>query len=345
MDWPLDYLKTVKEIKVFGIFLMDSYRSMVKRNWDYRFEKFQEVVNSWSPRILETLTQRVEVLRMFALSRVYYVASILPVRITMVRKFEKTMGKFIWTASGKLLRVPIDELKNETVKGGLNVPCVLSMCNSLLLSQLAGLVVEGRVSELITVVGWKSLTNKLVYAEYAKAFTVTKVEREAVFPYKDVWRRVNLPVLTAVARDSLFLLVHNKYPVKERLFRIGLAVDPYCEVCPGGIICDVEHFFCSCSTVTLVWRWVRGRVVEMLGAGGAQVSNWEMINLVLPTSTFDKEIVWLVGTYVTRVWEEISVRGGALVKAEQFFGFLRFKYRLAQLGSRTPLDLIPGFFG
>ena len=83
----------------------------------------------------------------------------------------------------------------------------------------------------------------------------------------------------------------------------------------------------------------------MLGAGGAQVSNWEMINLVLPTSTFDKEIVWLVGTYVTRVWEEISVRRGALVKAEQFFGFLRFKYRLAQLGSRTPIDLIPGFFG
>ena len=150
----------------------------------------------------------------------------------------------------------------------------------------------------------------MLTAEYAKAFTVTKVEREAVFPYKDVWRRVNLPVLTAVARESLFLLVHNKYPVKERLFRVGLAVDPYCEVCPGGSICDVEHFFCSCSTVTLVWRWVRGRVVEMLGAGGAQVSNWEIINLVLPTSTFDKEIVWLVGSYVTRVWEEIFVRGG-----------------------------------
>ena len=45
----------------------------------------------------------------------------------------------------------------------------------------------------------------MLTAEYAKAFTVTKVEREAVFPYKDVWRRVNLPVLTDVARDSLFL--------------------------------------------------------------------------------------------------------------------------------------------
>ena len=70
-----------------------------------------------------------------------------------------------------------------------------------------------------------------------------------------------------------------------------------------------------------------------------------MINLVLLTSTFVKEIVWLIGTYVTRVWEENSVRGGARVKAEQFFGFLRFKYRVAQLGSRTPLNFIPGLFG
>ena len=50
--------------------------------------------SSWSPRVLETLSQRVEVLRVFALSRVYYLASILPINVTMVRKFEKEMAKF-----------------------------------------------------------------------------------------------------------------------------------------------------------------------------------------------------------------------------------------------------------
>ena len=50
--------------------------------------------SSWSPRVLETLSQRVEVLRVFALTRVYYVASILPINVTMVRKFEKEMAKF-----------------------------------------------------------------------------------------------------------------------------------------------------------------------------------------------------------------------------------------------------------
>ena len=66
-DWPLAYLKTVKEIKIFGIFVMDSYRSMIVRNWEFRFGKFQDVVMSWSPRILDTLAQRVNVLKVLLL--------------------------------------------------------------------------------------------------------------------------------------------------------------------------------------------------------------------------------------------------------------------------------------
>ena len=76
--WPLHYVRTVKEIKVFGVFVMDSYKEMLKRNWSYRFDKFESAVLSWSSRVLETIFQRVEVLKTFALSRIIYLASILP---------------------------------------------------------------------------------------------------------------------------------------------------------------------------------------------------------------------------------------------------------------------------
>ena len=387
-DWPLDYLKPVKEIKVFGIFLMDSYRSMIKKNWDFRFDKFDNVIKSWAPRILETLSQRVEVLRLFALSRVFYVASILPIRVTMVRKFERVMGKFLWNSSGKVLRVPMGELKNGPEQGGLSMPCLLSQCKSLLLSQLirllksgdrkslqhvgywvgellgdlvvgidggdhandlpeyyayvADVVVEAKVSELISIGGWRSLTCKSIYKEHAKKFPVSRVETEAGISYKDVWRRLSSPVLTAVAKDVMYLLVHNKLPIRERLFRIGLANDPYCEYCPGGIISDVEHFFCSCSRVNHVWGWVRARLVEMLGVNSANASNWELLNLHLPRSGNEKETVWLIGTYVERTWEDIFVHGRAWLRGEQFFGFLRFKYKADQFGARMPLNVIPG---
>ena len=68
---------------------------------------------SWSSRILDTLQQREEVIRVFALSRVYYVASILPIRTSLVKKFESLMGNFIWKGSGKVLRVALEELKND----------------------------------------------------------------------------------------------------------------------------------------------------------------------------------------------------------------------------------------
>ena len=386
--WPLDYLKTVKEVKIFGIFFMDSYRSMIKKNWEFRFERFQDVIKSWSPRILETLVQRVEVVKVFALSRVYYVASILPIRVTMIKKFEKVIGSFLWNASGKVLRVPIGELYNCIEAGGLGLPSIQSMGNSLLLSQLlrllksgdtksmehvdywmgeilgdlevglgrgehaqvvpeyfahlAGLVADALAADLISGSDWREVTNKLIYMDHAKSFVVPKVERESGVQYKGVWRKLFSPVLTAGAKDVLFLLVHNKLPVRERLFRIGLAVDPYCEHCPGGVVGDVEHFFCTCDKVAQVWDWVRGRLVELMGGNGANVSNWELINLFLPDSHRSKDMVWMLGTYAAKVWEEIQVRGKLMLRLEVFFGFMTFKYREAQLGSRLSLGTTPG---
>ena len=380
----------MQELKIFGVFFVDSYRSMIKRNWDFRFVKFLDVIKSWSPRVLETLSQRVEVLKVFALSRVYYIASILPINITMVRKFEKEMGKFLWTASGKVLRVSINELKNIPEKGGQGLPCILSRCKSLMLSQLlrllrsgdekclghvgfwigellggfvagldggehaddvpvyfdflANLVVEAMAADLVTTENWKTVTNRVIYLEHAEAFPVPKVEVEAGVSYKAVWQRLSSPILTAPARDVLFLLLHNKLPVKERMFRIALAVDPYCDFCPGAVICDVVHYFCTCVRVSQVWGWLRARLVGMLGDNSGQCSDWELLNLFHPSSNSEKESIWLIGTYVARVWEETFVRGGTMVKGEQFFGFLRFKYKTAQLGARLSLCTIPGMF-
>ena len=56
-----------------------------------------------------------------------------------------------------------------------------------------------------------------------------------------------------------------------------------------GVICDVEHYFCSCSRVSYVWGWLRARLVGLLGDASVQVSGR------------DKKATWLVGTYLTRV--------------------------------------------
>ena len=111
--------------------------------------------------------------------------------------------------------------------------------------------------------------------------------------YIEVWKRLTMPVHLSVARDVLYILVHNKLPVRERMFRIGLSVDPYCDQCPGGAVCDLEHFFCSCLRVANVWGWVRRSLVSMLGGSSNQCSNWELINFLFPKSGFEDQCVWL----------------------------------------------------
>ena len=76
----------------------------------------------------------------FAFSRVYYVASIIPISKAIAGKFEKLVGKFVWKWSGKVLRVSKDDIRNGPLKGGLGVTCILTMCKSLLISQLLRLL-------------------------------------------------------------------------------------------------------------------------------------------------------------------------------------------------------------
>ena len=71
-------------------------------------------------------------------------------------------------------------------------------------------------------------------------------------------------------------------------------------------------------------------------------SDWEIVNLQFPGSRDDKKGVWLIGTFVARVWEEIFVKNVQRLKKEQFFGFLKFKYKM-DLQMEMPLGVFPGF--
>ena len=56
----------------------------------------------------------------------------------------------------------------------------------------------------------------------------------------------------------------------------------------------------------------------MLGVGG--VSDWELINLRFPSSEREKEVIWLVGTYIEGISERIFVNEQNTINGAEFFG-------------------------
>ena len=116
-DWPLPWLRVVPVIKMFGIQVTPSYKQTLQLSWESCLSGFRKTVMSWKARQLNTLIERVEVLRLFATSRLWYKASVLPLPSSFVKKFESIMGSFLWV--GKLERLQINELKNPRWAGGL----------------------------------------------------------------------------------------------------------------------------------------------------------------------------------------------------------------------------------
>ena len=70
--------------------------------------------------------------------KLWYMASALPLPAKFAKKFESAMLRFLWM--GKLEKLKLDEIKNDYLSGGLNLPCVTSKADSLFLSQTCRLL-------------------------------------------------------------------------------------------------------------------------------------------------------------------------------------------------------------
>ena len=130
---------------------------------------------------------------------------------------------------------------------------------------IADIVVKAKLHEHVQVTSWRLLTNKVIYTGFAHDFTKPKVEREAALPMDMVWSRIQTLNFNRVVQETNLLLVHNKLPVKERLFRVGLARDPYYDFCEAAVIQDTQHYFTQCERVGIYWKWVRTVLFSIMG--------------------------------------------------------------------------------
>ena len=119
---------------VEDIWVTPVYKQTLELSWDACLTGFRKTVYSWKARQLNSLVERVEVLRLFATSKIWYKASALPLPAKFVKKFETIMTGFLWV--GKLEKLRIDEVKNPRLAGGLGLPCVFSKANALFLKQV-----------------------------------------------------------------------------------------------------------------------------------------------------------------------------------------------------------------
>ena len=153
-----------------------------------------------------------------------------------------------------------------------------------------------------------------------------------------VWKRLKQLNYRREVHELSFLLVHNKLPLQERLFRIHMSPDPYCDSCPTAIVQDIIHFFAKCDRVQRYWVWTKTLCMKMLNL--KDIMDDYLLRFHWPVSRRDRDISWLISHYFFIVWDMLAKRRLSLVNEGEFFGFMRFKYREA-LASQT-ISIING---
>jgi hypothetical protein len=90
--WPeeVKWMKVVSEMKIFGFLICPTYKETLTNTWNKVVEGFEKVLFSWQSRLLDTLSQRVEVAKVFALSKLFYVAQVLPLPDKHRRRVESS---------------------------------------------------------------------------------------------------------------------------------------------------------------------------------------------------------------------------------------------------------------
>ena len=187
---------------------------------------------------------------------------------------------------------------------------------------------------------WPVLSNKLVYAGFAKNFAKTKVEREAIQPMDLVWSRLKSLEANMKVQETSFLLVHDKLPVKEHLYRIGLSRDPYCDSCDAAVFADTLHYFALCDQVNAFWKWIRTVLYLIMGVQADLIKDMDLLNFSWTSSKYDREVVWLISWFVWFRWSKFEIDGSSTINGRELFGFMRFKYKEAL--HKNFLSPIPG---
>ena len=131
--WPLPWLQTKLELKIFGFQVLGSYEEILERNWSTLVQSVQSTIMSYDLRCLNTLQQRTDVLNIYIYSRIWYKCQALPMPPDIAKRFEQLAFRFLWR--GKLEKLALEEVHCSVKKGGLGLVEIRSKAEALFVKQ------------------------------------------------------------------------------------------------------------------------------------------------------------------------------------------------------------------
>lgn len=239
------------------------------------------------------IIQKIWHVNTFALSKMWYIAQVLPIPERFSQQIELTIGYYIWR--GHMFRVHRNQLRQATDKGGFNLINVQLKCKALLIRRtLLALHDIGSQSEIQF---WKSyvqhthplpnqlcpfkkmfntifspntilptqeiLNSKLIYQKLLQSTerNIRIMEKYPNLKWEQIWKTFKNPHIPTDWKTIVYAVVNETLATEFKKFQHSITSSPTCKDC--GQLDTIHHRLISCPKVNNIWLWMNERMTQL----------------------------------------------------------------------------------
>uniref|UniRef100_A0A1W7R675 Putative tx1-3 aae n=1 Tax=Aedes albopictus TaxID=7160 RepID=A0A1W7R675_AEDAL len=322
-------ISEARDVKILGVRFVEDYRKMVDLNYVELIENVNYSLSLQYNRRLN-IVQKVWILNTYILSKLWYVAQLIPPENKHIAQLRKKCGDFIW--KGFFYKVERKELYAPIYKGGLSLTCVESKTKALFIKNI---LLSGQNGEIDNFMIQQAMNKNLTlntrewiklsvtleeqnlksskqiydYLILKQNIKIKQQEKNQNFQWETFYENFNQNFICSESKSTLFCVFRDIIPCNSKLYkhRVRGIDSPTCDSC--GRIDTVDHRIKICSGSGKVWVWLNNVLKSKFKINVADAMDLLQFG-IKPNNCKYKAALWLVTetiNYCTKNYSNGSV--------------------------------------
>lgn len=265
-------IKQVEEIKILGITFKKTWDETVSCVYNIQLNNIKRSLFVAKFRNLN-LIQKIWMLNNFILSKLWYVAQVIPAPNKFIAEITKIIGIFLWM--GHLFKINRNQLYLPNEKGGLALTDVGNKIKALFIRDILYTSVKNgsipsqeflfknrnklKLERTFNIYRIQFLnTTKQIYLyliENMRILPAVEVKNTNII-WQNVWLNLNMKFIDSNLKTAIYYFMNGIVPTRSKLIRhkIRGTEDDNCKICDK--LDDAEHRLKTCQNSINVWKFV-----------------------------------------------------------------------------------------
>ena len=352
-----------RKAKILGLTVCTSFHELIETNWANtsaltRFKMFQQIHRDIN------IIEKVWHVNSFCLSKMWYLAQIIPLPKKYATIMERAVRHYIW--KGYLYKLSQKQLNLPRSKGGLQLIAVKEKCEALLtrniirayhndsdpmdnnfwtrhrrtvnsknsklpptLQEMCKLIESfpPEASSLNRKKQTKFIYKHIMRKSFQTPYIVTKYPNQR---WSKTWHNIHLPNIPTAWKNTVYCYINQIIATEEKKYRHHMSESPACKHC--GNVDTLKHRITNCGTAKIIWEKAKNLLSQQWP--DSSINEWYQTLLTLDPPTTNNRFVkvWLASGFLHyqltanchKVTEFLQMLNDAYTQ-------LKYKYRGVQM--------------